>query len=42
MEACGGDTMSYGVEGVNDAPYPEGGGDPNCGYDIGRGSLVMD
>ena len=45
MEACGGDAMSYCIGGeVNDPPYAgaEGGGDVNCGYDMGGEPLVMD
>jgi hypothetical protein len=45
MEACGGDAMSYCIEGrVNDPPYAgaEGAGDANCGYDMGGEPLVMD
>ena len=44
MEACGGDAMSYGIEGrVNDPPYAgaEGAGEVNCGYDMGGEPLVM-
>lgn len=44
MEACGGDAMSYGIGEVSDPPYgeAEGGGDVNCGYDMGEEPLVMD
>lgn len=44
MEACGGDAISYGIGEVNDPPYAEaeGGGDVNCGYDMGGEPFVMD
>lgn len=44
MEACGGDAMSYCIGEGNDPPYAEaeGGGDVNCGYDMGGEPLVMD